>query len=87
MLFDYEAIKGIYDALPVADKMAVEDRCIQRNAYVLTQFGTPERAEMVFDVLVDLGHIMLMPRTPCDAGAEEYEEAIEAMNALALIGD
>lgn len=83
MLFDYEAIKGIFDALPVVDKKQVEELCIKRNVY-LTYFGTPERAEMVFNVLVDLGYIMLMPRAPCDDGAEEYEEA---MNALALIGD
>lgn len=84
MLFDLEAIRGIYYALSAQDTAAVQEHC-SANGIADTAFDSERKTEIVYNALVALGHIIPPPPPPpTDAGAAEYQDA---MNALALMGD
>lgn len=84
MLFDLEALRGIYYALSEHDRSAVEGYC-GANGIVELEYNDDRRLEIVYNALVSLGHIIPPPSPdPTDVGAAEYQDA---MNALALMGD
>lgn len=84
MLFDREALRGIYYALSQKDVDEVNDHC-SINGILDTAFDSERRMEIVYNALVALRHIIPPPPPPpTDAGAAEYQDA---MDALALMGD
>lgn len=84
MLFDLEALGGIYYALSEQDRSAVEDHC-GANGIMELAYDDQKRLGIIYNALVALGHIIPpSPPNPTDAGAAEYQDT---MDALALMGD
>lgn len=84
MLFDEDALRGIYEALSEHDRKEVWDYA-ERNSIKNFPFGSQERVEIAYNALVHFGHIIPIPSPPAyEAYAEEYEET---MQALDLMGD
>ena len=75
MIFDRESLRGIFLALPEADRDAIGNICtkrgVRRNAY-----NTVIDADLyiVQEVMVELGHIAPFAVSLSEQWAEEYEE-------------
>lgn len=77
MEFDLDALRGILAALPYQDLQNVryvcKERGVSNHAYL-----SEDRRKLVEQVLIDLGHIVVYNPPITEAGAEEYEEIMQA---------
>lgn len=81
--FDRKALKGIYYALPCADKAAIALACYNRNVRLNAQRNVcDDDLHIVQEIMVDLGHIVPFDVPPCGQAAEEYDEIMAAQELV-----